>query len=665
MKSFREISFKKTYDSYSDQEEFENAMIKLLSNSKNTKILTAYFNSNVFRAIVDTLIPLIKNKSKMNILIDLKGGLSGFEEKIKPTIENVHKKIEEDINNIVEEVQKDSLAVLYYLVKNNYININYIYDKNKPIHTKKYILEDKEQNKLVFSGSQNFTYSGFKKNYENMEIFSSWDDKERVEGHVKIFNDYNNDPKDRFEKLDFSKTMSYIEKMGYSKRISSASELNRIIKKLITNNDIEKGLRFYQTDSVNDWFKTKKGIIELPTGTGKSRIGWSAITKYMLSKKKSLAVIVAPTIPILDQWYFDYAIDYVYSEKMNLNQLFVARGSNWKSEIKRKIANFNQKFIKDIVVFVSYDTFCSETFINEISKFKTKNKLILCDEVHNAGATLYQKGLLSEYSARIGLSATPKRYFDDEGSKKLIKYFTRILESKLTLKDAIYKYKYLNEYTYNLKEVYLNKEEDEKYENLTKRIAQVSHNKSISKTEKERELKELTRYRSDIIKNVESKIKAFKEICKTLDFRNTIIFTAPKFKKEVLDYLLSKGIDSHLFTSEISEKRRRVLKKEFSEGKIDVLVGIKILDEGINIPSAEKAIIMSSTGNEKEFIQRRGRLLRKYKGKAPSKIIDIVVRSKDKTNDLNITKKEKKRVEIYSESSNNKKKIEAIIKKWN
>ena len=193
MKSFREISFKKTYDSYSDQEEFENAMIKLLSNSKNTKILTAYFNSNVFRAIVDTLIPLIKNKSKMNILIDLKGGLSGFEEKIKPTIENVHKKIEEDINNIVEEVQKDSLAVLYYLVKNNYININYIYDKNKPIHTKKYILEDKEQNKLVFSGSQNFTYSGFKKNYENMEIFSSWDDKERVEGHVKIFNDYNND----------------------------------------------------------------------------------------------------------------------------------------------------------------------------------------------------------------------------------------------------------------------------------------------------------------------------------------------------------------------------------------------------------------------------------------------------------------------------------------
>ncbi len=665
MKTFKEIAFKKTYDSYSDQDEFERVMIELLSNSRKTDILTAYFNSNVFRAIVDTLIPLIKNNSKMDILIDLRGGLENFEGNPKLSINKVHKKIEEDINNIVNEVQKDSLAVLYYLVKKGHVNINYIYDKTKPVHTKKYILEDYEGNKIVFSGSQNFTYSGFKKNYENMEIFSSWNEQERVEGHKKIFNDYVFDPKNRFDKLDFSKTMKHLEKIGYDKRIGSKTELNSIIKRLVTENSIEKKLRFYQTDAINDWFKTKKGIIELPTGTGKSIIGWSAITKYNLSNKQSLSVIVAPTIPILDQWYFDYALDYVSSEKMNMDQLFIARGKDWQGKIKRKISNFNRKIIKDLVIFVSYDTFYSRSFVSEISKFNTKNKLILCDEVHNAGANLYQKGLLSEYSARIGLSATPKRYFDEEGSKKLIKYFTRILKSKLTLYDAIYTYGFLNEYNYNFKEVYLNKKEDEKYSNLTKQILQVRHNKELSKSKREQKVKELLRYRSDILKNTEAKIKIFKKICDNIELKNTIIFTAPKFKKEVLDYLLKRGIKSHLFTSEISEKRRREIKSEFSEGKLDVLIGIKILDEGINIPSATNAIIMSSTGNEKEFIQRRGRLLRKYKEKRPSNIVDLISRSKDKSNDLNIINKEKRRIEIYSEASKNKKEIEKKISKWN
>lgn len=665
MKNFKEISFKKTYDSYSDQDKFEDVIIELLSNSKKTNILTAYFNSNVFRAIVDTLIPLIKNNSKMNILIDLKGGLVNFEGNPKPSVKEVHKRIEEDINSIVSEVQKDSLAVLYYLVKKKYVNINYIYDKNKPVHTKKYILEDSKGDKIVFSGSQNFTYSGFKKNYENMEIFSSWNEGERVKGHTKIFDDYKVDPKNRFEKLDFSKTMKHLEKIGYDKRINSKTELTSIIKKLVTENSIEKKLRFYQTDAINDWFKTKKGIIELPTGTGKSIIGWSAITKYNLSNKQSLSVIVAPTIPILDQWYFDYAIDYVSSEKMNMNQLFIARGNDWKGRIKRKISNFNRKLIKDLVIFVSYDTFCSASFVSEIPKFNTKNKLILCDEVHNAGANLYQKGLLSEYSARMGLSATPKRYFDDEGSKKLIKYFTRILKSKLTLYDAIYNYGFLNEYIYNFKEVYLNKKEDKEYSDLTRQISKVRHNKQLSKREKEKRNKELLRYRSDILKNAEAKIKIFKKICDNIELKNTIIFTAPKFKKEVLDYLLKRGVNSHLFISEISEKRRRKIKSEFSEGKIDVLIGIKILDEGINIPSATNAIIMSSTGNEKEFIQRRGRLLRKYKDKRPSKIIDLITRSKDESNDLNIINKEKRRIEIYSEASKNKKEIEKKIIKWN
>ena len=66
------------------------------------------------------------------------------------------------------------------------------------------------------------------------------------------------------------------------------------------------------------------------------------------------------------------------------------------------------------------------------------------------------------------------------------------------------------------------------------------------------------------------------------------------------------------FTGMDSKDKRSLLLKSFADGNLDILFAMKCLDEGVDIPRAERGIFTSSTGNPREFIQRRGRLLRNH-----------------------------------------------------
>jgi len=292
-------------------------------------------------------------------------------------------------------------------------------------------------------------------------------------------------------------------------------------------------------------------------------------------------------------------------------------------------------------VLTTHRTFSKKDFIEIVKENKSGvTYFLISDEVHGVGALESQKGLLEEYDLRLGLSATPRRWFDTLGTNAIYDYFHGVVfefslgKAMSNVNPATNK-TYLTPYRYILKFVYLTKEELEDYIKKTKAIA---FNLSGSKNNEERDVYyELLIYqRAEIIKGAMQKYEALREILDEIkeDIQWTIIYCFHVQIDEVVGIISSRNVVSHRFTMNegttpsteydgISE--RDYLLKKFEEGKYKVLVAMKCLDEGVDIPPARKGIFMSSSGNPREYIQRIGRIIRRYPGKSEAVLYDIIV----------------------------------------
>lgn len=87
--------------------------------------------------------------------------------------------------------------------------------------------------------------------------------------------------------------------------------------------------------------------------------------------------------------------------------------------------------------------------------------------------------------------------------------------------------------------------------------------------------------------------------------------------------LNADGYKTYQFLGETADAQR--ILRQFDEGKLDILLAMKCLDEGVDVPRTETAIFCASTGNPRQFVQRRGRILRKHPQKQKARIYDMVV----------------------------------------
>lgn len=296
--------------------------------------------------------------------------------------------------------------------------------------------------------------------------------------------------------------------------------------------------------------------------------------------------------------------------------------------------------------------------------------------MHHVGSEGFQRGLLEKYDYRLGLSATPSRYMDDEGTEVLLNYFDDIV-FEFTIKDALIKRNFKNQtfltpYDYLPEKIELTSKELDDYNELTQEINRLYH--INNKTDKQiKSLDYLYRERRSIINNAENKYEVLEKILdKYDDLNHMIIFCSDKQIDNVLKILNDKNIGlTHKFTqSEKTTKskvfnnisEREFLLKKFDEGLYKVLVAIKCLDEGVDVPSADKVIIMSSTTNPREYIQRRGRVLRRFEGKEKAYIHDMVVVPRD--NIKSIQKNERKRMKDFILTASNSNYGVNLLQKW-
>ena len=230
---------------------------------------------------------------------------------------------------------------------------------------------------------------------------------------------------------------------------------------------------------------------------------------------------------------------------------------------------------------------------------------------------------------RLGLSATPRRWYDEEGTQRLLSYFSGIV-FEFGLEDAIGKY--LTPYEYNPVLVALTDPELASYQELSARIALAAKKAETNANEHAR-VEKLLLERARIIWKAENKLPAAMTLLRRLkteseerheELRHLLVYCAPGEHATVLRSVAALGFRCHEFVHSVVLRDRRKILEAFARGEIQVLVAIRCLDEGVDVPSTRAAMFMASTTNPREFIQRRGRVLRRAPGKSFATIYDLV-----------------------------------------
>lgn len=396
----------------------------------------------------------------------------------------------------------------------------------------------------------------------------------------------------------------------------------------------QSGPRDYQKLATQNWLDNGcVGFFEMATGTGKTLTALNcALELYKLNNYVQVLVLV-PTLTLSEQWKENL-------EDFGFTNIVLANGGNhtWPNKIMRLV---NSAFTQSVsfAIVSTYATFLTKRFQSIIERLDSKTMLI-ADEAHNFGTDNMINNYPKKIIYRLGLSATPKRYFDEVGTQSLLRYFksSNGITFSLGMKEAI-RNGFLSDYYYHPKIVKLTSEEIDEYKQVSKQLMRFFDNKTKQLKPSDNVTKLLLR-RKRIIHKAHNKLDVLREVFTQLEsspdmIKYTLVYVPEGNDPNQIEddirlidqyaEVIAKefGLSQHQIIGE-TNNRKEILNR-FAKGDLQVLTAMKCLDEGINIERTETAIFCSSTGNPRQFIQRRGRILRKHNEKKFAKIYDMVV----------------------------------------
>jgi superfamily II DNA or RNA helicase len=696
-----------------------------LCNSKNFDLLLGYFSSTAINLLSLGFANFIYSGGKMRAVInhilseeDRAAIANGHN---KDTISNVYDlKDIKGLHQSLDEYSKHFFECFAWLIRNDKIEIKIIKPKGGRgiSHYKSGVFSDGE-NSISYKSSCNFTYYGFVENLEELECRLSWDDersKVSVINQSNTFEEIFSENSKNVEYLNIEDIKTEIKDEFGNKNIKELlfQEKGLLNKKaMIFNNPkfknsinfaVEKieeferkeslpkfpfkqGPRDYQQEAYLEWVKNdRKGLFAMATGTGKTITSLNCVLNDFNINNYYKYIVLVPTTALAKQWIDES------KKKFNFQDTVVccSINSKWKDELKSIGKNLvfqrdcNYSIITTYATFkgLNFQTIFKDYFSNDFEKIT-----IIADEAHTMGSPGFLKVLPTYLNKRIGLSATPERQFDDVGNANLNTYFS-VSQEKYTfeynMKTAI-ENKILCKYYYYPKIVSLEQSEQEAYLKISKELSKFIDHKTGKYRESDYVNNLLIRRKSIIHKasqKVNELISIISEIGKE-NFKNAFIyvpegaevdysendeamFNLESDNDKLINQYISVLYDRFQlrmakFTGET--KNRDQIFEQFKSEKIDALLAMKCLDEGVDIPQTKYAIFCSSTGNPRQYVQRRGRVLRNFEGKDSAIIYDLIVKPTiDHTNtDKKLSKIEKnifitelKRLVNFSVLSENK-----------
>ncbi|ACL06469.1 helicase domain protein [Desulfatibacillum aliphaticivorans] len=621
----------------------------MLRNSKNYKRAAGYFSSSIFNCALDDFKIFFKNGGTINIICSEQFSnrdLLSIDSAINQRYESRFPLNIDETFDLIKSGKKSSEFLLKWLMANDMLKMKVAFVKGdfsqKIYHEKIGLFFDEKNNTVAFSGSANETYSAMIANFERVDIYKSWfsQDNNKVWRISQQFNDLWKNVTDNLDVMDIHLAL----RLGLLKICDSTEPHSPLIfgnksyhsnfstETLIPRNDIE--LYPHQLKSISAWAEAGgKGIFKLGTGTGKTMTALFLASKlYDNTSKGFVLIIAAPFIHLVDQWIIE-------AKKFGLNPIRCAEGSsNWESELSSGISSVNsgRRSILSIVCTISTLTGNNgnRKFLNFIRLIK-KPILFIGDEVHNFGSTKLSDILPSYIPYRLGLSATPTRWLDDEGTNNILKYWGDIVCSydlSEALKDNV-----LTPYYYHPVITHFDIDEYYEYVKLTKELKKYTWNEES--LEASGPAKILLIKRARLVASAKSKLSLLKDMLLKRTIDNHILVYCgdgkvegpdpDSFTRQVSEAVRIIGNDIGMtcasYTAATPAKKRKDLLRNFDNGLLQVLVAIRCLDEGVDVPSTKTAFILASSTNPRQFIQRRGRVLRKYPGKNFAEIYDFVV----------------------------------------
>lgn len=669
--------------------------IPTLSCSISYKRAVGFFSSSALLEISRGICELAKKGGKIDLIAsphlsaeDLNAIQQGYENRSKIIENALLRGLQTEPKNTFE---KERLNLLANLIETGVLNIKIAFTENNNsvgiYHEKLGLLEDSDGNKIAFSGSMNESGNAMTNNYETIDVFYSWkneSDKERViqkeEAFSRIWGNYDNKLKVmHFTSIDKAILDKYkrgkpdfeIDKKEFSQKPTtphttcvSSNDIYTEKKDIYTESLDSNGIEIHNDSSIYEGeteslhypfftftdgktprphqqaaienFKQNKyqSLFAMATGTGKTLTSLFATNELCTDHELSTILILVPLVDLVTQWNEDI------QKYFSGTTILISSQFEWENNISEFIIQkkLDPNKIQKLVIISTYESF-SRNKKRILKVITPDNTLIIADECHKTGAKSYRQNLPETISYRIGLSATPKRPYDDKGTKAIFDYFCpHDNPFEFTLEQAIAT-GMLCKYNYHPIPVPLTPDEMEDYSDITERINKIiiiinSDNATDEDTE---HLEQMLKQRHRIIEQAENKFELFSEVfLKEIKkySKNTIVFApdgTDKNNKNILTKYMkclkqtTREQKLYLTMVEYVQGTKKELLKHFSKGQIDIIFAKQRLNEGIDIPSARRAFFIASSTSEREFIQRRGRVLRLDEGKNLAEIFDFIV----------------------------------------
>lgn len=638
--------------------------IPLLTQATVYKRAVGFFSSTSLVQITKGITTIAKNNGRIQIVAspylsddDLHAIKAGYDSR-----ENIVKKVllKELPDTIDDYYAMERLNLLANLIADGILDIRiaFIEDENGigMYHEKMGIIEDLDGNKVAFSGSMNESVTALTANYETIDVFCNWmgaGDAARVDKKENAFCSIWNNCEPGINVMKFPEISQAIITKYKKKAPNYLIDQEEFENKLVANelNQKKQGARIpksvslydYQIEAINEWEKESFcGIFDMATGTGKTFTGLGAISRLSEAVDDNLAVIiVCPYQHLVEQWVSDII-------NFNMKPIIGYSSSpqkDWKKQLETAIRNQTYLDNKRFFCFVTTTaTFASEYVQKQIKRIK-KSICLVADEAHNLGTERLLELLDDKYKYRLALSATLKRHFDDIGTNRLCSFFgEKCIE--YTLDKAIDEGK-LTPYKYYPIVVTLDENELQAFQEITQKMLRCIITDRHGHCKLNDAGVKLAIKRARLVAGANAKIDALKKVITPFkdDYYMLVYCGATTLNSYEKDYSATNnddlrqietitrllgnelGMNVSKFTASENMAERRAIKEYFETGKdLQAIVAIKCLDEGVNIPAIQKAFILASTTNPKEYIQRRGRVLRlsPQTGKRFAEIYDFI-----------------------------------------
>ena len=636
-------SIKNEYRSFNDNI-VKDFYIPVLGEAILYQRAVGFFSSSALVMLANGIEGLIKNGGRIEIVASPRLSKEDVDE-ISRGYE-LRKVIEQALLRELDAlpVECETLSYVASLVATGKLDIKIAFlSSHKEIamyHEKMGLMTDGDGNVIAFSGSMNESENAFSMNYEAFDVFCSWtEDKKRVQKKQLAFQAIWEDYEPGIQTIEFPdvvcrKLYSYNQELaGRYPEVSEQENFNAHPEGAMYL-PVHFHARPYQENAVVEWKKHGyRGIFDMATGTGKTLTALLGLWQLFTDNQERLAIIITcPYQHLVDQWVEDI-------ETFGIRPIIGYSDSpqkKWKKNLEQAVRSFRLGVLNFFCFITTNASFVTKK-VQEQMGLLGADTVYVVDEAHNMGAGYYRKYLPENIGYRLALSATLERYQDEAGTAALSSYFG---EKCITysLKEAI-RSGMLTRYYYYPILTYFDRDELDDYLGLTVQISQAMKKKN-GKMVLSEYAKQLLMRRSKIIAGAKGKLPELKRQMEPhISEKHILIYCGSATIKENEDDefgrrqidLVSEMLGNDLgmrvgrFTSRENIKERAQIRDAFSKGDLlQALVAIKCLDEGVNIPNIQTVFILASSTNPKEYIQRRGRVLRKALGKDYAVIYDFV-----------------------------------------